>query len=813
MNKHLALKTVIFLCGFLSLPLVSMTITNNPTTSEANTMIESVNSELMITSISDEKNVVETNFKWTIMIYMAADNNLEMAGATDLNEMKYANFGSEVCLVVEFDGWDSCLIQEMDNINYNTTQRFRIPGAGGAFINLENGSEERNMGEAQTLSDFIGYSMNQYPADNYCLILWNHGLGWETGITDWRDYTSSDQRNYPILPQGLQRSIQTRQKNVCWDDRSFGDSLTEEEMQTALSEAPEPIDVIAFDACLMGCVEVAYAIRNYAQYMVASEDSLGLSGFYYLGFLEELGFHISLGIPTNYDPETCAMLIVEETIDNLVSTPELSMEVTQLGVIDLTQIQELSDYLADLAEVILNMNSNQITEVCTALTLVSEYSLLEQIDVWYVLQVIETISPGATSSFNINLRNQLEHTLLFQWFNTSVLTRCSGLTIYSPWSSDLWIEDYSDVSSFAKDTGWDKAVARMYNEAGTFDTSDTILSHDNPRISRRIEENEIILIFLSLHWNEKVTLTLSGPPNTDFDFYLVDFEVNLLGESYLEDYPETISYTAYEGAESFILIIHAYQGSGNFDLKATYSTSNALVEFIGCANMFFTDANNNTKIDDIQLVLAFDIPELETVTFQLQMIDHSDSFVLKWSQQFREGLEFTVLDLPYEALFQQIEALLPTQRWECLAKLSIIEPSNWQYSFQDTPLAYLVKFSDLDPPSNISEVISPGQIIEVEPLNHPRPPSSTPQTDNYDMIIMGVFGLAIVGGISLWIMRRRTKSAYRKTNQYSYSFKPTVNVQDIQYLAVCPSCGVVYRVQSSIVICPTCQVELQAIVK
>ena len=69
---------------------------------------------------------IQATFKWTIMIYMAADNDLEDAGVSDLNEMKIADFGGEICVIVEFDGWDSCLLQESDNINYNISQRGQI---------------------------------------------------------------------------------------------------------------------------------------------------------------------------------------------------------------------------------------------------------------------------------------------------------------------------------------------------------------------------------------------------------------------------------------------------------------------------------------------------------------------------------------------------------------------------------------------------------------------------------------------------------------------------------------------------------------
>ncbi|PWI46796.1 hypothetical protein CEE45_14930 [Candidatus Heimdallarchaeota archaeon B3_Heim] len=755
-------------------------------------------------------------FKWTIMVYMAADNDLEEAGVNDLWEMRDANFGSEICVVVEFDGWDSCLVQDTDNSEYNASQRFRILGAGGAFINLDNTSEERNMGDPRTLRNFIEFSINKFPAEHYCLVIWNHGLGWETGVEEWTDYTSTTNlRGPPNILQNVDRSFLTRQKGVCWDDRSFGDTLTESELTSALSDLPDTLDVIAFDACLMGCIEVAYAIRNDAKFMVASEDSIGLSGFYYTGFLNKLSdFTSDSGIdPVNYGPERCAQFIVQETYDNLFNHRELSMDIIQLGVIDLSKIQGLSNDLSELAEFINVMESAQLSTVCAELSFLTEFGLSEQIDLVKVVDVINRVSDEAISALKADILLQMQQTCVYQRYNNSIITSPSGLTVYAPWCPELWISDYSEVSSFGEETGWSEAVSKLYKEGAALDVSDFILSHDNPSITNRIKQNEVAIIFLSLHWKEKITLKLTGPSQTDFDMYLFDFEFNLLDESYEEDYPETVSYTAHDESESLILLIHAYEGSGNFDLDATYSTSNALVEFIGCVGMFVTDSDNNSKIDDIQIVLAFDSPASNTVKFHLKVVDHADSFILEWNQTFNEGTEITVLDLPFEELYKQIETLLPSQRWECFYELSIIEPTKWQHTFRSNPLIYLIKLSDLDHVVTASVAVTPGQIINVEPLNPPSTPSSKP-TDNYfEIIIIGLLALVLVGGVGYWFMRKRTSSVYKKGDQYGYSFQPTRTTPVLQFLAVCPSCGIVYQVTSKIQVCPTCQVKLHSIVK
>ncbi|WP_455463855.1 clostripain-related cysteine peptidase, partial [Candidatus Hodarchaeum mangrovi] len=760
---------------------------------------------------------IENIFKWTIMVYMAADNNLEEAGVNDLQEMKEARIQSNICVIVEFDGWDSCLIQETDDLRYNRSQRFRIPGAGGDLISLDDASEEKNMGDPQTLKDFIEFSMNQYPAEYYCLIIWNHGLGWKTGVEEWTDFTKTirQQEFLPSILGEIEKTCFGKRKNVCWDDRSFGDALTESELKSALSTLPEALDVIIFDACFMGCIEVAYAIREYAQFMVASEDSIGLSGFHYTSFLEELSDRTANSQidPINYDPRRCAEIIVEESYSNMLKQAELSMEITQLGVIDLSKIQGLSNELSKLAEFIKGMSSDKLEAMCAELSTMAEFGLAEQIDILKVVEVTNQVNNDIIATLKADIMQQMEQTCVYQHYNTSLLTSPSGLTIYAPWSPELWVSDYSQLSAFSTDSGWVDAISIMNKASEPIDYSDIVISHENPSITKRIEENELVPIITSVHWNEKITLKLRGPSYTDFDLFMFDSKLNLIGESYGESYPETISYKATDGSQGILVIVYAYKGLGNFNLDATFSTSDALVEFIGCAGMFVTDIDNNSKIDNIQLVLAFDSPDSDFVKFHLKVVDHPSSFILEWNQSFIEGLEIIVLDLPVEYLYTYIESLIPSHRWECFPELIILEPLNWQNNFSLNPLTYLIKLSDLEKPIDSNISVIPGQIIKVKPLNPPQ--TSTPIIDDniYEFFVIILFSLAIAGGLSYFFINRRLKTAYRKVEPTQYAFTAVEKVTETQLLAVCPKCGIMYHITMKTQICPTCQVKLQAIIR
>ena len=84
---------------------------------------------------------------------------------------------------------------------------------------------ERNMGDPQTLKDFVTWTKTNYPATNYLLAFWDHGY------MTFQGYTSVD-------------------------DSSAGDALDEDEQVAAMATVG-PVSVVAWDMCNRQMLEVA----------------------------------------------------------------------------------------------------------------------------------------------------------------------------------------------------------------------------------------------------------------------------------------------------------------------------------------------------------------------------------------------------------------------------------------------------------------------------------------------------------------------------------------------------------------------------
>jgi len=232
-----------------------------------------------------------TNFRvpgvaWTFMVYLDADNNLEGAGLDDFREMASVGSSTAVNIVVQMD---RCAGYTTADGNWTGTRRFLIQRgdtpSGAPLQDLG----EQNMGDPRTLQGFVEWGVTTYPAQRYALVIWNHGGGWRVMMK------RLEQKVRALSSRGIQEWGISR---AVASDETDNDELYMFEVQTALETARAglearlntvvKLDLLGFDACLMGMVEVAYAVRNSANYVVGSEEVEPGDGWPYNTILADL---------------------------------------------------------------------------------------------------------------------------------------------------------------------------------------------------------------------------------------------------------------------------------------------------------------------------------------------------------------------------------------------------------------------------------------------------------------------------------------------------------------------------------------------
>lgn len=226
--------------------------------------------------------------EWTFLVYMDADNNLEPAGLDDFLEMAAVGSDENVNIVVLFDRH---LEGVTDYDDWTDARRGIIENGDEPDLTWGTSVGEVNMGDPQTLIDFVDWGMQTYPAARYAVVLWDHGSGWRirgepppyrSVCTDECVPCTQDSPDCDLY------GTTCDQFDGCCAD---GDHLFMQEVSYALQiieMGGEELALIGFDACLMSMVEVAYEIREYAPVMVASEESEPGDGWPYDTVLADL---------------------------------------------------------------------------------------------------------------------------------------------------------------------------------------------------------------------------------------------------------------------------------------------------------------------------------------------------------------------------------------------------------------------------------------------------------------------------------------------------------------------------------------------
>ena len=188
-----------------------------------------------------------THYTRTVMVYMAADNNLSYSTSSfarqDLDEMIGAagDIPSNCRLIVYIDD------TKLPRILSITQQEGRRPMAKV----VHEYDTEHNSADADTLRSFVEWTTDNYPSKSYGLVLWSHGDAW--------------------MP-----SKSPAQRAVCLDSEASS-WMEIDELADALEKCHQ-MDFILFDACFMQCIEVAYELRHTARYIIGSPAEIPAPG-------------------------------------------------------------------------------------------------------------------------------------------------------------------------------------------------------------------------------------------------------------------------------------------------------------------------------------------------------------------------------------------------------------------------------------------------------------------------------------------------------------------------------------------------------
>ncbi|MFA6548471.1 MAG: clostripain-related cysteine peptidase, partial [Candidatus Margulisiibacteriota bacterium] len=385
---------------------------------------------------------------WTVMMFAEGDNDLEPYIFGNINEMEKTGSTGEVAMVAETDWYSySGSAESLTSTGEGVARWYILKDQDMAKIKsqLVMSLPEIDTGTAEALKDFVLWAVQNYPATHYMLIVSSHGGGWRTRNTTnsgvGQDFTTDPTRSRLItLPQ---------LKSILPD------------IKTAVGN--KKMDIIAFDACLNGAIETAYLMKDYFDYMAASEENIPGTGYPLDTITADL-----VATPA-MSAEAFSKIIVNKYYDYYLANGQRST----LAAIDLSKVTAIANEVKALKD-LYNTSTKEalLQEIIDTHTdsynyLVQRYYYTSYRDLWHLADKIIAGSTGtdydAITVECAAIKSAVEQAVLLNKYtdplpvpsNTYALANSHGLSIY-----------FSTISTEAYDTGYDALDFSTYTGWG-----------------------------------------------------------------------------------------------------------------------------------------------------------------------------------------------------------------------------------------------------------------------------------------------------------------------------------------------------------
>ena len=200
---------------------------------------------------------------WTIMVYLAGDNDLSETMARRVLDMRrIRDRVTNINLLVYYDGNNPTIKTRYENMTGGmptaTSLSTRIPVEPVKLV------VEQNSSSPWTVKRFVKWCIEDQgaKADNYALIIAGHGDGFQ------RNSFMEDKTSMGYLTvKGLKQSLKEIREQIISDQQ---------------------FQILAFDSCVMNTFEIAYELQIHVETLVGSQGNMQESGWSYTDIVEGL---------------------------------------------------------------------------------------------------------------------------------------------------------------------------------------------------------------------------------------------------------------------------------------------------------------------------------------------------------------------------------------------------------------------------------------------------------------------------------------------------------------------------------------------
>ena len=404
--------------------------------------------------------------------------------------------------------------------------------------------DEVDMGDPQTVIDFVLWGISAFPSSHYGVILWDHGSGWL-------------------------KKMYERIKGICWDYSSGYNYIDSKELRDMfetiyIDAGSTKVDFVGLDACYMGMIEVFYQLYPYVDIGIGSEEAEPNDGWEYR-FIEKFTLYPDM------PPESLSNYVVRYYYNSYTDgqpdpddTPFITQSAIDINLLHAEAIPEVNK-LAKLLYDNMYIHKSEIDQAQKN----SQHYFLEPSykDLYdFASNLIEldfntTISEAADSVIGA-----LERCIIAE-AHGSESPGSHGLSIYFEADSSLYDTRYDGSTGFllfTQMTYWDEMLKMFYNPRQVLvieheplkDSEDTI--HAYPVIARIITATPLItdslLTYYRINKGNFISLNMSATGDTS------EYQADIPPQSY----GTTIDYYIFAVDSNHTIATHPYDAPANY---------------------------------------------------------------------------------------------------------------------------------------------------------------------------------------------------------------------------------------------------------
>jgi hypothetical protein len=351
--------------------------------------------------------------EWTVMVYISGDNNLEsyVVGdiETELAAIPASNKAVQVVALADRGpGYDTSRGDWQSTKLFHVTQG-TVADPASAVADWG----ERNMGDPQTLIDFVTWTKANHPANHYALYFWGHGWSWHPGWV--------------------------------MEDDTDGDTLDYHEMKAAIPSLGF-IDVVGYDGCNMSSMEIFDLWHGHATAVTSSQEWVGGEGIQYELVLAQLAAN----------PNMSADQVA------IATSKSASADKTWSAVAVDARFAELVDAVDDWSAVLqagLGANRKKYDQAFTATR--SFWQAPMDKDLYDMAYEINRLVNNQTIRSSSQRVMAAVDAVVLHERHVNAYADAHGITIYHISKASQKDSDYSyyrSTTDFALETGWDEFV-------------------------------------------------------------------------------------------------------------------------------------------------------------------------------------------------------------------------------------------------------------------------------------------------------------------------------------------------------------------